>query len=575
MTKSVQYIDPKRKLVDGSVLWLSGRVATTPEGARSLAHVMVIVPTAQSARNLRLALARFAAGQGWGGILPPLITMSSALLQERGARVATEAEELAVMAETLLTADLSKLTNLFPRPPAERDIAWALAMAKSLLGVLSILGERAMLMREVVCEAEPQRWKELAEVEAAFLDALAAKGVAARALSRKHAVEAGCVEPGIKEILLPAAVDVQGALVAYLEHSNVNVTLLIHADEKDADKFDAWGRPTAVLRAELAPEFVLPAPTAVVEADDIARFFRAVDPHDALPALAVCDADMYPELEGAFQNHFPSDELTLRNPSKESLATSSLGRLLTCILQLAARGDYETFSTFVRSGDVVRWAASELGVGAAEVLSFTGALDAVQNKHLPRTIAEVIAGAQAEAESAWHDDERKAAAGLKTLAEKMRDEVRDPFAFLRKIFATVTLDEHNPSDRELIAAAETVRDLRTACASELIPFDMHDALFLQMLKGATYSLEPTAPNVLATSGWLEIPWCLEDELVIAGFNEGCVPESVVGHPFVPDALRAQLGLMTNEKRALRDAFIFAEALRCRARGRRKGRSLLT
>jgi len=566
MTKSVHYVDPKRKLVDETVRWLVGRVATTPEGARSLAHVLVVVPTAQSARNLRLVLARAAAEQGWGGVLPPLITMPSALLQERDARVATEAEELAVMAETLRTADLSKLKNLFPQPPSERDTAWALVTAKSLLGVLSVLGERALLMREVVCEAESQRWKELAAVETAFLDAMAKKGVTARAISRKHAVEAGCVEPGIEEILLPAAVDLQGAFVSYLEQSKAHVTLLVHADEKDADKFDDWGRPTAVLSAELTPEYVMPAPTAVAEADDIARFFRAVDPQDALPALAVCDADMYPELEGAFQNHFSGDELTLRNPSRESLATSSLGRLLTCILQLAARGDYETFSTFVRSGDVVRWAAAELGVGEAEVLSFTGALDAVQNKHLPRTVAEVIAGAQAESESAWHDDERKAAAGLKTLAEKVWEAVRDPFAFLGKIFATVTLDERNPSDRELIAAAETVRDLRAACASELIPFDMRDALFLQLLKSAAYSLEPTAPNVLATSGWLEIPWCLEDELVIAGFNEGCVPESIVGHPFVPDALRGQLGLVTNEKRALRDAFIFAEALRCRARG---------
>ena len=54
--------------------------------------------------------------------------------------------------------------------------------------------------------------------------------------------------------------------------------------------------------------------------------------------------------------------------------------------------------------------------------------------------------------------------------------------------------------------------------------------------------------------------------MFSGFNEGCVPENVVGHPFVPDSLRAKLGLSTNLSRARRDSFILAEAARCRAKG---------
>ena len=78
--------------------------------------------------------------------------------------------------------------------------------------------------------------------------------------------------------------------------------------------------------------------------------------------------------------------------------------------------------------------------------------------------------------------------------------------------------------------------------------------------------EPMADNVLATTGWLEVPWCPDDEIVIAGFNEGCVPENVVGHPFVPDSLRGELGLTTNARREARDSFIFAQAVGCRRKG---------
>ena len=45
-----------------------------------------------------------------------------------------------------------------------------------------------------------------------------------------------------------------------------------------------------------------------------------------------------------------------------------------------------------------------------------------------------------------------------------------------------------------------------------------------------------------------------------------MPENIVGHPLVPDSLRAKLGLYTNDLRAMRDSFIFAEATRCRAPG---------
>lgn len=569
MTRHVEFLDPHRKLVDEVVDWLCGtasrpgRMEMTPEGVRSLGHLLVVVPTAQSGRSLRLGLARAAAARGWGGVLPPKIAMPNLLIQAKDVRVATEAEELATLASVLLEADLTDFPDLFPKPPTEKSSDWALDLAQSLLGISSILGERALLMRDVRCAADAARWCDLARIETAFLDRLAAQGVVARAVSRRTAVTAGCTEDGVREIVLPAAVDVTGAFVDYLEHSTQDVSVLIHAAEADADKFDDWGRPVAFFPAALRPDRIRSAPTAVVEADEIARFFRSVDACDALPALAVCDAEMYPELEGAFQNHFSGDELTLRNPSKEMLAKSALGRLLVCILELAQHGDYETFSTFVRMGDVVRWATSRLNATPAEVARYVGALDAVQNAHLPRTIEETVRAAAAESQTAWRESDRAAAAGLIRLAEAVREGLADPYTFLGRIFASLTLDEKNPSDRELVAAAETVRDLRAACASELVPKRLRPALRLKLIKTATYMLEPTATNVLATTGWLEVPWCAEDELVIAGFNEGCVPENVVGHPFVPNSLRAELGLVTNDRRAMRDAFILAEAVACR------------
>lgn len=570
--KSIQYIDPKVKLVDGVADWLcgdsghAGLVEELPSGSKSLAHVLVVVPTAQSGRRLRFALAKRAAAKGWGGLIPPVIAMTSVLLNGDGPDVATEALEIATLAETLLDADLSEFPVLFPKSPEKRGLRWALDMAESLLGIPQVLGEGAMFAHEVKCDAEKERWVDIAKLEGSFLAALKGKGFISRLESRRAMVDAGCRIEGVRRIVLPGLPDVQPAFVRHLENSTQEITVLVHGEERDFLRFDGWGRPAEHFAAHVSPTDIFPAPTAVVEADDIAGFFRAVKKEEALPALAVCDSEMYPELEGAFQNRFSEDELVLRNPIRENVAKSSLGRLLSAVLALSESGDYTTFSAFLRSGDVARWLSAELDESPAKIATFVGALDGVQNAHLPRTVDETLAAIRSDLAAAGRDGERDALTGLLKVCELVKAELGDSFAFLCKMFASVKLDERNPGDRELVAAAEKVRELRREVEIDAIPQRMRGMLFSKLLKRAAYMLEPLAPNILAANGWLEVPWCDEDELVIAGFNEGCVPESIVGHPFIPDSLRASLGLVTNEMRAMRDSFIFAEAVRCREAG---------
>ena len=572
MVHNKEFLDPDRLLAREVALWLCGDAGRFPgritivDGARSLSHVMVVVPTAQSGRNLRLALAQEAARRGWGALIPPKTAMASQLLETAGEGVATEAEELSAMASVLMECDIAGFAALFPKPPAVRTVDWALDTARYLIGVSNILGEATVLMSEVKSEFDSDRWRDLSSIEKLFFAVLESKGLVSRGVSRRRSAESGCREKEIEEIVLPSAVDIQKAFVSYLENSSQKISLLIHARKEDSGKFDEWGRPTDMFAAGIGQEMIESFPTEVVESDRIARYFRAIPEGDALPALVVCNGEMHPELEGAFSNYFSEDELVLRNPSREKLHTSSLGRLLGAICRLGSDGDYETFSTLARTGDIARWASGVLSVDAQEIAKFVGALDMVQNAHLPRTIDEVISAADAEAKSAWSADDRIAAAGLKRLAEAIKPEVGDPFAFLRKIFASVVLDGKNPADRELFAAAKTVRDLRSECSSPAVAERFRMKLFSRLLKSATYMLEPTAENVLATTGWLEVPWCLDEEMVIAGFNEGCVPENVVGHPFVPDSLRKAVGVATNAMREARDSFIFAQAARCRKNG---------
>ena len=63
------------------------------------------------------------------------------------------------------------------------------------------------------------------------------------------------------------------------------------------------------------------------------------------------------------------------------------------------------------------------------------------------------------------------------------------------------------------------------------------------------------PGALDLLGWLELLWEDAPHLMVAGFNDGCVPDAVVGDAFLPEGLRARLGLKTNAARFARDAYL--------------------
>jgi len=96
-----------------------------------------------------------------------------------------------------------------------------------------------------------------------------------------------------------------------------------------------------------------------------------------------------------------------------------------------------------------------------------------------------------------------------------------------------------------------------------VPRDLALELFERRLGETTYALEPDEGDTILTDGWLELPFLDADEVAISGFAEGKVPESVVGHAFLPDSLRRGLGLADNTARTVRDRTILAMTLACR------------
>ena len=508
-----------KKPLDLVVDALSSRVRKDGSGALSLSHVLVVVPTAQSGRRLRLSLAR----RFSGGILPPLVCEPSRLLMPEDAAVAGRTEELAAFYEAL-------------GDKASIDVAAQLSDIRRTLGAKALFFSdiASSVVEKLKGEAgysEEERWRSLAEIEERYFAALKRRGKTDRIEALKKNVASPVLPDEIEEVVLACLYDPPPVFAEYLAATKLPVVEITLPFEK------------------VALPRIVPCATGLSEAERVADIFSGVSSDEELPSLCVADADSFAEIEGALKVR----GFKVHNPSGTSLVESSLGHLVSQIVSLIHSRSYAVFSAFIRGGDARRWLCSRLNITADEFTKALIQLDNAQAKLLPEKIDQI---------------------GPKTTG-RLREIFEFIFATLRKqglreilraIFKDRLLDGKDQDAREFAAAAAALGDIIDECEEAGLPEKAQHELFLRRLREQTYSLEPDEGDVIIADGWLEIPFVEASEIVIAGFNEGRVPESVTAHPYLPDSLRRAFGLPDNESRAERDRRILSSAVSCRAEG---------
>ncbi len=415
--------------------------------------------------------------------------------------------------------------------------------AAQLAEIRHILGAGALTFTDVaekipsiltndLADIEIARWNDLAELETRYYEALERRGKKDSTRVAKETLSNPVREEGVEEIILAGLLDPLAMMNQAIDALGLPVTELV---------------PAEVPLSPLATEQIIASGTAASESWKIAELFASVKADEALPALCLADNSLFPEIQGALQ----AKKLTVHNPSATPLKTSSLGHLIAQVVALKRTGSYAVFSAFVRCGDVRRWLREELGYSEKQMTEILIDLDNRQAQYLPETIEDIGP---------------KTSGALRNVYEFIAKELRKKGVreIVESIFKRLILRESDADAREFVAAAEAANALMEECLGDDVPREIALELFERRLAEASYSLEPDEGDVIRTDGWLELPYLDADELVIAGFQEGCVPESVVGHAFLPDSLRRGLGLPDNASRTLRDKRILKLVLACRA-----------
>ncbi|MBO5751463.1 MAG: PD-(D/E)XK nuclease family protein [Kiritimatiellae bacterium] len=488
-----------KKPIDLIVSALLAKVRLDASGAKSLAHILVVVPTAQSGRRLRRILA-----ERLKAVVPPMIkTPRGMMLDESDAMLACRTDEISAFA-TVLGDCAVRL--------GAQEGSDLLLLARQLADIRIVLSSKALFFSDVLSVVksempdDSERWNVLAEIEVQYLAELKRRG-------KKDSISA------MKEF---------------------------KPDWPEIEEVICFDDPVVLantLKCALAPiqiSQVEPCATAADEAERIAEIFAQVKSDEAWPALCVADARMFTEIVAAMR----AKGVNVHDPSETRLSTSSLGHLVSQIVSLLRTSSYSVFSAFIRGGDVRRWICSELEISDEEMTEALIDLDGRQAEYLPQKI----------------DDIRfKTRSKLRAIFELVDIALRKKGlrGILQAIFSGRTLDQRDPASREFAAAAEVVNRLIDECAGD-------HALLELRLEESTYSLEPDEGADILTDGWMELPFLDADELIVAGFQEGCVPESTFGHPFLPDSLRTKLGLPDNATKELRDRAIFRMVISSRA-----------
>lgn len=520
---NIEYLDPKVKPLDDIARRLAAKVRVLPSGAKSLAHILAIVPTAESGRRLRAALARIL-----HAAVPPHVVMPASLVVDDAEDVAGRTDELAAFMEAL-------------GEKASVDVAAQLSDVRAALGANALsfadVADRIPnVLKSDLVDAECERWRELAVIESRFVASLARRGKRDRIAAMKAALASPRIPSEVEEIVVACVLDPIPAMRTAVEATGLPCTEYLPPDlDSQFAPLKSWQ--------------VSAYGSAASECWVVAERFASVRPDEALPALCMADAKLYPEMQGALQ----AKGITLNNPSKTRLATSSLGHVVAQLAALKRNPSYKIFSSFIRGGDVRRWMKERLGISDHEYTEALMDLDRQQRELLPERIDDIVP---------------KTRGKIRAIGEEISIALRKKGVreILRAVFSGYILDERNTEAREFAAAAKAVNELVDECFAPGIPENIAAEIFSRRLDEATYSLEPDEGEAVFADGWLEIPFLDADELYIAGFQEGCVPESIVGHAFLPDSLRKGLGLPSNESRAKRDLAILRIALACRAPG---------
>ena len=425
------------------------------------------------------------------------------------------------------------------------------------------------------------------------------------------------------DIILIGTVDMNRIIRQMLDQLSDRVTSLIHAPESEADAFDEygcvkpdqWEKRLLNIGIEITRIADSPLDQARAAMQELASFnghFRADD-----ITIGVADDTMVPTMlqalaDAGVEGQWPVG-MEIRATRPNQLLTALALHIASARDELPA--DFATLSDLVRHPDIYDWIDAHLtqylpgDIALAAQATWLSELDQYTADHLqtapgamlgpsPRRliVAEVCRAVESLLQCLVPPDPRSLApSGPSTTANRKQLtldnlsqasesqltrqlEKHRPLSvwaegalrILAAIYGDRELRTDSPTDRGIVQCVTALQDLTEQLRRIPVPVvplcSASQALQLLLRQIADGTVPPEAnEDAIELLGWLELPLDDSPVLVLTGFNEGKVPESINSDAFMPNSLRTRLELTDNRRRYARDAYALTSILHSRRR----------
>ncbi len=535
--------------------FLTRAVAWLLERRDELPGMLVVVPTAQSGRRLREALAEAA-----GALLAPKVVTPGSFLQSCDGDAAADWIEHVAWVEVLENVmDWSEHEALFPAPPGE-GTNWAGGLAQEMIRLRHSLQENGLLLstaaRKLSETVEAERWAALGRLENGVEQKLKSWGLK----SRSRALSEGLRMPaGVSRIVLAGVAEMPPLVERTWLAWEGTVTVLIGAPEHEAEQFSKTGRPLLAWTQRALP---WPDGSVQVVADprqQAAEALRAIaeakSPSDEV-ALGSADTEVGDELARAFSREgWPAF-----HPAA-TVVCSGLSRWFKIWCEWLADPSLATLANLLSLPETGILVGGKRAQKAKRLAELRDRWMVVRTEDLRRRIATEIFRSEWDKESA--EELCKAAESLESWRA----------SFLGENFGGAmdrllgVIGRTGPTTEE---ASQTMADWIVEAAPLIGRVKRGAGFWIELMLSETPSPAPLPPagRVIDVQGWLELFHEPGRHLVLCGMNDGKVPARSGGEPWLSEASREMLGLIKDADRAARDAFLYKAMVEARYDGGR-------
>ncbi|MGI6524267.1 MAG: PD-(D/E)XK nuclease family protein [Bdellovibrionota bacterium] len=538
-----------------------------------MSTTLVILPGKRSGRRLQ-ELLTFFADKADLALIPPAFTTIGSLLEiffVHEQKIAPKMTKLLSWVKALLTFEKEELRPILPFPPKDDDISGWLTVAELYNKIYQELSAAGLSYQSVVNKLngydgynDDERWSVLEKVCLRYIDILKQHDLVDEYTLQGEYQKLQPLTPSpYQELFLVAVTDLNTVTKELLKALPIPINILIHAPQSLAAGFDDFGSIKQEYwenyPIQISDQKIIITDKPADQAKIITELLTDVSPEDA--TIGVINPEIEPYIiQTLRQKKMPANTVS----GVAIISTPPVAFLKSC-KEYLQKNRFNELSNLIRHLDIQLFLSAN---DTSESYLDLTALDNYQASHLQGFLSNKLP-----------DSTDKDHAATSAQREKI-DQLLAPFKkdhlllaewcpliahLIIDVFGSTSFDQSLPEDSIIIHVCTAIKDTLDQCSFApkdlLKPISGANAIdiVLRFLESMTIPIEGDTTD-LEILRWLEI--LLDDApfLILSGFNEVFIPESLNADPFLPNTLRQLLGLTDNKKRYARDAYTLSAAL---------------